>query len=177
MCTRSIPRRATVTLVALFALACSSPAFCGEIHDAANDGNLEKVKVLLKANPSLVFSKDNDNWTPLHCAAFHGHKDIVELLLANGADVNAKSNEGFTPLMWAARKGQLEIVKLLLQKGANPSYVEAHGLTALWIAEKEGHAEIAEILKKAMQNRTSAPPAPGPDTGFEESLKATAQAR
>ena len=52
-----IPRHAAVTLVVL---AWSSLAFCGEIHDAAKAGDLEKVKALLKDNPDLVFSKDNE---------------------------------------------------------------------------------------------------------------------
>ena len=64
LCHSPIPRRAAVMLVAL---AWSSLAFCGEIHDAAKDGDLEKVKALLKDNPDLVFSKDNDGATPLHC--------------------------------------------------------------------------------------------------------------
>jgi hypothetical protein len=40
-------------------LALSSLAFCGEIHDAAKSGDLEKVKALLKDKRGLVFSKDN----------------------------------------------------------------------------------------------------------------------
>ena len=44
----------------LVALVWSSLAFCGEIHDAAKDGDLEKVKALLKDNPDLVNSKDNN---------------------------------------------------------------------------------------------------------------------
>ena len=89
------PRRRHCTLVAL---AWSSLAFCGEIHDAAKRGDLAKVKALLKDNPDLVFSKDNDGKTPLHLAAVYGHKDVAELLLANKAEVNAKDNDGDTPL-------------------------------------------------------------------------------
>ena len=50
-----IPRRAACLLGAL---AWSSLAFGGEIHDAAKAGDLEKVKAVLKDNPDLVFSKD-----------------------------------------------------------------------------------------------------------------------
>ena len=49
-CHSPILRRATVMLVAL---AWSSLAFCGEIHNAAKSGDLEKVKTLLKANPDF----------------------------------------------------------------------------------------------------------------------------
>ena len=85
--------------VVLIALACSNLAFAGEIHDAARNGDLEKVKTLVKDNPSLVFSKDNANGgTPLHWATANDHKEVVQFLLANNADVNAKDNAGQTPL-------------------------------------------------------------------------------
>jgi len=54
----------------LFVLAWSNLAFCGEIHDAAKVGDLEKVKALLKDNPELVSNRDTNflNYTPLHYA-------------------------------------------------------------------------------------------------------------
>lgn len=84
--------------VMLVTLAWSSLALCDEIHDAASDGDVEKVQALLKGNPDLVFIKDDFGNTPLHMATFGGHKNVVELLLANRADVNAKDNTGHTPL-------------------------------------------------------------------------------
>jgi ankyrin repeat protein len=69
-----VPRRAVV-LVALVTLAWSSVAFCDAIHDAAMNGDLAKVKAMLKANPDLVFSTE-DGETPLHLAAMYGHKDV-----------------------------------------------------------------------------------------------------
>jgi hypothetical protein len=57
-------------MVILIALACSTPAFCGEIHDAAKKGDLQKAQALLKDNPNLVSSRDSDGGlTPLHVAA------------------------------------------------------------------------------------------------------------
>ena len=44
--------------------------------------------------------------SPLHHAAWNGHKEIVELLIVNGADVNAKDNYKSTPLHFAAREGR-----------------------------------------------------------------------
>jgi ankyrin repeat protein len=101
----------------MVALAWSSLAFCGEIHDAAKSGDLVKVKALLKGNPDLVFSKDNDGRTPLHWAAAGARKDVVELLLVNQAEVNAKNKEGWTPLHWAALQGQKDMAELLRQHG------------------------------------------------------------
>ena len=70
----------------------SSLAFGGEIHDAAAKGDLRKVKALLKEHPELVSAKEGGlGWTPLHVAAYGGHKDVVELLLDKGADVKPKA--------------------------------------------------------------------------------------
>src|SRR5437762_2253717 len=105
--------------IALAFLAWSDIGFCGEIHDAVREGDLEKVKMLLKANPDLVNAKDEDGLMPLHCAAEEGSKEMMELLLAYKADVNAEDDEGGTPLHWAADGGHKEIVELLLAHGAD----------------------------------------------------------
>ena len=70
-------------------------------------------------------AKQDGGGTPLHYAAWEGHKEVAELLLANGADVNAKTVGGWTPLHQAAwvdvigRGGHKEIVELLIAKGAD----------------------------------------------------------
>jgi uncharacterized protein len=76
-----IPHLAAVLLITL---VCSTPAFCGEIHDAAKKGDLAKVKALLKDNPDLIAGKDSAGATPLHWAVYGGHKDVVELLRQHG---------------------------------------------------------------------------------------------
>jgi ankyrin repeat protein len=69
LCHSLVFSRAAVAMLVLFALTSSRPAVCGPIHDAAGDGDLAKVKALLKDNPALAFSKDNNSQTPLHWAA------------------------------------------------------------------------------------------------------------
>src|SRR5580700_6635512 len=86
-----------ISRLAAIALASSILAFGGEIHDASALGDLGKVKALLQDNPALVFNTDNTGSTPLHLAAFKGHKDVAELLLANKAEVNARMIAGETP--------------------------------------------------------------------------------
>jgi ankyrin repeat protein len=88
-------RLATIVFVAL---AFSSLAFCGPIHDAARKGDANKVKALLQTDPKLVSSKDGNGDTPLHVAALHGQVQAAQALVDAGADVNAKNNYGaFTP--------------------------------------------------------------------------------
>jgi len=143
----------------LAALACNSLVSCGtdhqaavpkpvdEISDAAADGDLGKVKALLKPNPDLVFSKDYNGMTPLHYAATEGHKDVVELLLASKSDVNAKNKLGATPLFLAAVKGHKDVVELLLVKGAEVNVRDNNGDTPLDWAAKAGHKDIVELLR------------------------------
>jgi ankyrin repeat protein len=115
LCHPPIPSRAVVTLVVL---ACSSLAFGGEIHDASKAGDLGKVKLLLKDNPGLALSKDDKYaLTPLHLAAFKGHKDVAELLLTSKAEVNAKDNLALTPLHMAALGGHTDVAVLLRHHG------------------------------------------------------------
>jgi len=102
------------------------------IYDAANDGNIEAVKQHLAAGTD-VNVKDKVGGTPLHRAAYKGHKEIVELLIDNGADVNAERHETVrvpadkvTPIQEAAfaaseatYKTYLEIMSILIAAGAD----------------------------------------------------------
>ena len=90
-------RSSGAMLVVLWAVVWTSFAFCSELHDVVNQGDLAKVQALVKSNPALVFSKDSNGNTPLHLAAAKGYGDVAELLLANHADVNARNNKGESP--------------------------------------------------------------------------------
>ena len=93
-----------------------------------------------------------DKWTPLHNAAWGGHKEIAELLIAKGADMNAKDDEGMTPLHPAAAAGHREIAELLIAKGVDVNAKVAsgskQGLTALDAANETDQTEIADLLRK-----------------------------
>jgi ankyrin repeat protein len=132
--------------ILLVALAWSGLAFCGEIQDAAKNGDLAKVRVLLKENPDLVFSKDNYGGTPLLWAAMEGHKDVVELLLANKADINVKANDGTTPLITAVVFGHKDVVELLLAQKPDVNAKTNIGATALHAAADKGYKAVAEML-------------------------------
>ena len=91
---------------------------CGEsmsIHDAAHTGNIEAVKKHLASGADLN-TKDSEGGTPLHHAAWNGHKEVAELLIEKGAVVNALGVNG-TPLDWAIFRNHTETTTLLRKHG------------------------------------------------------------
>jgi ankyrin repeat protein len=117
------------------------------IQDAAAIGDLERVKVMLKDNPDLVFSKDFSGQTALHWAAIQGQTDVVKLLLANKADVNAKAGKsGMTPLFNAVSSRHKDVVELLLTGGADVN-AKINDETPLHFAESVNCEDIADLLR------------------------------
>jgi ankyrin repeat protein len=119
---------------------------CRDILSAVRDGNLARIKALLKDKPELASRGDTNGCTPLHVAAITGHKEVAELLLAKGAKVNTKGDRGNTPLHWAAQQGYAEIVALLLTQGADINSTDDGDWTPLHSAANQGHRDVAEIL-------------------------------
>lgn len=116
---------AVVLLIAL-------PVCAAEIHDAAGEGDLVKVRALISENPDLVSAVNERGSTPLHSAAFGGHLEVVEFLLEKGAEIEAANGGGFTPLHLATFAGHREVVELLLDQGANINALnEKMGATVL----------------------------------------------
>jgi len=102
--------------------AAKQPNPLKEILKAAKSGDADRVKTLIKQDPSVMSAKDTDGSTPLHCACWKGHDAVVAILLEAGADVNAEnSNEhwGTTPLHAAAHANQKKIAELLIAHGAD----------------------------------------------------------
>jgi ankyrin repeat protein len=96
---------------------------------AARTGNIEAVKKHLADGVSM--DGKNDDWIPLHHAAFGGHKEVAGLLIAEGADVNAETVNDMTPLHLAAFWGHKEIAALLIAKGADVNAKTNNGETPL----------------------------------------------
>jgi len=72
------------------------------LMEAAKSGDLEKVIAILRNQPEIVNQRDEAGATPLHHAAFGGHRAVAEFLVQHGAQINAADSEfGATPAGWA----------------------------------------------------------------------------
>ena len=73
-----------------------------EFFHAVEQGDADLVARLLASNGDLARARDGDGATPLHHAAFHGHRSLVGILVAAGAELNARDAEhDATPTGWA----------------------------------------------------------------------------
>ena len=64
------------------------------IHDAAEAGELARVRAFLDQQPSLVNDINRAGGHPLHRAVIGGSADVVSLLLDRGADIHAVHGAG-----------------------------------------------------------------------------------
>ncbi len=100
-----------------FLTACGEDPFAEPaLHQAAIDGDLDEVKLILKSGVG-VNSKSKTGATALHWAAFKGNYEVASFLLKNGADVNALTNKGSTPLRLATTHNKKKLITLLKQYG------------------------------------------------------------
>uniref|UniRef100_A0AAQ5ZHB3 Ankyrin repeat and sterile alpha motif domain containing 1A n=1 Tax=Amphiprion ocellaris TaxID=80972 RepID=A0AAQ5ZHB3_AMPOC len=145
---------------------------CYPLHLAAWKGDEHIVKLLIHQGPShpklneqvclyhkefkrcgpfdpYINAKNNDNETPLHCAAQYGHSRVVRLLLEELTDPTMRNNKFETPLDLAALYGRLEVVKLLLSAHPNLLSCNTKKHTPLHLASRNGHLPVVEVLLDA----------------------------
>jgi len=127
-----------------------------DLHSAATEGNLQKVRELMGSCPLDAF--DDCGKTALHYAVEHEHRDIAKVLLDAGADVDAHDLRliGDTPLASVAGKCSLATATLLIEAGADPTIRGWMQLSAIDHARDRKRGDgplIYQLLIKAAENR------------------------
>lgn len=133
------------------------------LWEALSEENLERIKALVKSDPELIRSKDEEGDTPLHYAAFAGRLDLTAFLLENGADVNACDEDLLTPLHAAAMNGHVSVAERLLAANASVSAKDKSGRTPAELASAERYKKLAELLMKKQATPSSAKPSAASD--------------
>jgi len=115
-------------------------------RQAALDGDLEKVKALLKQGVGCNVA-DEDGRTALMLASFNGHSEIIHNLIEEGAEIDQRDYKDQTALLYGASGPFPETVSILLENGADPNIVDSEEhFTPLMTAAAEGHLEVVKIL-------------------------------
>jgi ankyrin repeat protein len=89
-----------IILALCIGFAMTPAVLASELHVAAGQGNLDKVKSLLNKGKKID-ERDKNNLTPLHYAAAAAQLEVVKYLISKGANINAQDSRGKTPLHYA----------------------------------------------------------------------------
>ena len=109
---------------------------------------LSEFGILVKHFYKSFPSRFEDNWSPMHIAAEHGHLDFCRLI----AKVSPTKRYTLSPLLFSAQAGNLEVSKFIF-KEIEVKTVKSHlELTAQHLAAKNGHFEIYKFLHENLND-------------------------
>jgi uncharacterized protein len=122
-----------------------------DAFEAATVGEVDRLRELLDAEPTLAAGYSGDGFTALHFAAFFGHREAAELLLDRGAEVDALGRGWMTgtALHSAVARSHTDVVRILLAAGADPNVRQSGGGTPLHSAAHNGDVASIEVLLSA----------------------------
>ena len=129
------------------------------IHEAANVGAEDTVRVLIQASPKSIMSENAYGNTALHAATRAGSFDVVKLLLESGSLPNAQNHRGSTALHIACFLASalssdktvsvdpfLKIGALLCNEKIDIDTPDVNKYTALHIAAQRGCDDMVKLL-------------------------------
>ena len=118
------------------------------VHEAAALGEVDRVRAMLRANPSLVHSFSPDGYALLGFGTFFGHSDVDRVVLELQPDVNAQARnpQRVGALHAAAARSDRDMVQVLLERGANANLKQENDYTALHTAAGRGDIAMAKLL-------------------------------
>jgi len=130
-------------------------ASAGELHEAAHQGDLERMEALLAAGADID-ARDDLGLTPLFVALDRGRTTAARFLIEKGADLRFRGFRQRTLLHMAARCGNLPIARLLVERGAEVNARDSRGVTPLRLAADAGKTEmIAYLIDQGASARTT----------------------
>ncbi|XP_074501817.1 uncharacterized protein LOC141773736 isoform X1 [Sebastes fasciatus] len=103
----------------------------GDIYDCIQRGDIELCIQFVQNDRSVLKHKGWGGFTPLHYAALHGNRALVDFFLSNGADPNVTCDAGQTSFHFACRQGNIYIIHQMMQYGADLRLIDLQRKTSL----------------------------------------------
>lgn len=133
-----------------------SHSIVNEAFQAAERGDADALRELLRSEPELAGTENEEGLTLLGYAAHFGHADAILALLDAGADANAISHSRIAYIpsntaLHAAIAGarDLAVIRLLLERGARTDLRDSNGQTCLHSAAF--HDDSVEIVRLLLE--------------------------
>jgi len=144
-----VPLRLMAVLGSIYLSFWSLPVNGADIHDAAREGDIAKLKALVTSGVSIHTAAKGGE-TPLYLAAMEGQSQAVAYLLTANAHPNAvlegPGRSLGTALHAAVMSGDLETVKVLLDTGAEVNVDDSDLGPPLHLARTWDEPEIVALL-------------------------------
>merc|ERR1719318_591336 len=122
------------------------------LHVAAEIGNVDIVRELVKASGHAIINKKNGaKETALFIASKHNNIEVIKYLTKR-SKASSQSSEG-TPLLISAAAGHLECSKVLLDNGASYTEKGKWDRTLVFIAAAEGRDKYLDQILMRPQAR------------------------
>ena len=84
------------------------------IHQACEDGELDRVKSLLASIPDLKEKPDERGWSPIHIVAAFGHLDLVKWFSVTGVSLTKETPTGYTAIHLASMNGHVNCIMVFV---------------------------------------------------------------
>lgn len=113
--------------------------------EAAREGSTDRLSAFIDAHYDLD-TRDENGYTALILAAYHGQQAAVEQLLQAGANACSQDKRGNTALMGAIFKGEVSIARRLLNADCATDERNHSGQTAAMYAALFQRKDILDAL-------------------------------
>ncbi|XP_058507847.1 palmitoyltransferase ZDHHC13 [Solea solea] len=118
----------------------------GDIFDCIQRGTIEQCMHFVENDRSILRHQGWGGLSPLHYAALHGNRVLVDNFLSNGADPNLTCDAGQTAFHFACRQGNVFIIHQMMQYGADLRLIDLQEKTSLHHAVTGGNIIAVHYL-------------------------------
>lgn len=119
--------------------------------EAVREGMDMIVQTLLETSNNYQLNMlDENGFTPIMQASWHGQRECLQILLDHGAQIDSKNATGCTAAHFAAGQGHTECLELLISHDSDVVDIKTkYGATPLLLAAKSGCIECVQLLLEA----------------------------